>query len=137
LRTAAGAPFAGAASGWAETLDADGDSHLALHGLPPGLILSKLDYVGFRWDAAGDAAGTWRRRALVRVVVGGVVDAGGTVTPVCEPPVPAAVPPGATAHLDRPCCVMKLVADQTKLAAIDRRLAVTGGTIVGLQDLRA
>lgn len=136
MRRIDGTSFSGAASAWEEAIDADQDSHLTLHGLPAGLTLSRKDYVGFKWDAAGDAAGTYRRRALVRVVAGAIANAGGTLVAVCEPPVSPVVPPEAVAYLDRPCCVMRIVTDQTKLGGIDRRLVLTSGTIVGLEDLR-
>lgn len=134
-----GTPFIGAASSWSETADADWNSLVTLYGLPAGLILSTNDYIGFKWDADSSDEGSFDRRALVRVVEGGggMADADGTVQVMSEPPVPAVVPEGAIAHLDRPCCVMVLLTDQTKLQAIDRRLAIQGGTIAAVQDLRA
>ena len=136
MTKADGTPFAGAAAAWSETIDGQDDSRVTLQGLPPGLILSGLDYVGFKWTATGAGVAGMEWRAKVRVVEGGMADATGAVTVTCEPPVPGCIPPGAIAHLDRPACVMALVGDQTRLQAIDRRLAVRGGTIVGIQDLR-
>lgn len=131
-----GTPFLGSGSGWSQAIDAEGNAVLTLQGLPPGLILSLCDYAGFKWDAAGAPAGSYGRRALARVVEGGMADATGSVSVKVEPAVPALVPPTAVVHLDRPACVMKLLPD-TKIGAIDRSLAVRGGKIVALQDLRA
>lgn len=132
-------PFTGAATSWSQSVDADGDQLLTLNGLPSGFVMGTGDYAGFKWDAAGEAAGNLRRRALARVIRGGggAASATGVLTIKVEPPIPAAVPVGATAHLDLPACVMRIVTERTKLDAIDRRLAVRGGTIVAIQDLRA
>lgn len=137
MTTLAGDPFTGEAGGWSEAITGDDDSEVTLEDVPPGLILSVGDYIGFKWTATdADVAGlTWQ--ALVRVVEGGMAADDGTITVTCEPPVPLVVPEAAIAHLDNPACVMVLVNDQTKLGAIDRRLAVRDGTITGVQDLRA
>lgn len=129
-----GRPFTRAASSWSEATDADGFSQLTLNGLLTGTILSLSDYIGFRWDAAGDPAGSFRRRALVRVVAGGFVDGSGSITVAIEPAVPRVVPPGAQAHLDRPACLMRLT-PETKLG--DQAIGYTsaGGRIVAIQDL--
>jgi hypothetical protein len=132
-----GAAFDGSATAWAEQIDAEGNSLVTLAGLPAGLILSAIDYIGFKWDAAGRPAGTHERRALIRVEIGGVVAANGSVTVRCEPAVPLVVPPAAKAHLDNPVCVMGIVPEGTKLGGIDRSLAIRSGTIVGIQDIRA
>lgn len=137
-----GSPFLGGASGWSQAITGDGDAMLTLQGLPAGLILSLGDYADFRWDDPEGPAGNDWRRALVRVrstAAGAswtMADAAGTVTVRIEPPVPALVPAQAAAHLDRPACMMKLDMTRTKLNAIDRRLAVTGGTVAGAEDLR-
>lgn len=138
MTRAGGGAFAGDATAWSETINSDDDSELTLEGLPAGLSLSIGDYVGFKWDAEGAAEGSFERRALVRVALNGaaIADEDGAITVKVEPPVPSVVPEDAVAHLDRPCCVMTLITDQSKLNAIDRRLAVKGGTIAGLQDLR-
>lgn len=131
MTRAGGGAFDGSATDWSETINADDESELALEGLPAGLILSLGDYVGFQWETESED-----RRALVRVVIGGEADGGGDLTVSVEPPVPSTVPAGATAHLDQPRCIMVMITDQSKLEAIDRRLAVRGGTIAAVQDLR-
>lgn len=143
-----GTPFLGAASGWSQTIDADGNAVLTLEGLPSGLILSVNDYCDFRWTATSEDVAGLEWRDLVRVVAdedGGtgdngfvaIADAAGTITVMVEPPVSAVTPDEAVAHLDRPACIMAMVTDKTKLTAVDRRLAMkAGSTIVGLQDLR-
>lgn len=130
-------PFVGDCSDWSEVITADGDSELTLEGVPADLELSIGDYVGFRYAAteASVAGLTWH--ALVRVVVGADADGTGSVTVTVEPPVPSAVPGTAVAYLDHPKCVMVLVSDQSRLDGIDRRLAVSGGSITGIQDIRA
>lgn len=132
-----GAPFTGAASGWSEALTGDGDSELTLDGLPPGLILSVGDYVGFKWTATEASVAGLLWQAAVRVVEGGMADSSGSITVVSEPPLSPAIPGSALAHLDKPAVVMAQVTDQSKLEAIDRRLAVRGGTLTGIQDIRA
>lgn len=132
-----GAAFSGAASSWGQTIDADGEALLGLSGLPVGLLLSRGDYIGFRWDAAGSAVGTFDRRALVRLVEPATVAGDGTVYAQVEMPVPTlVVPASAEAHLDRPACVMRLVPGESELGALDRRQKIGGGTISALQDLR-
>jgi hypothetical protein len=134
---AGGGAFDGSATAWSETINADGDSLVELHGLPVGLTLGLCDYVGFHWVATeGDFAGlTWH--ACVRVNVGAAADGTGEVTVTCEPPIPSVVPPTATAYLNRPACVMRMLIDQTKLQAVGKRLAIGGGQLAFIQDLRA
>lgn len=134
MLTVAGAPFHGACSGWSQAVDGAGSTLLTLHGLPSGLTLGPIDYVGFRWDAAGASAGSWDRRALVRVLAGGVANAGGDLTVTIEPALPPWVPADAQAHLDSPACLMKLTKD-TQIADVDRRLRIRGTKIVGVQVL--
>jgi hypothetical protein len=136
MTRAAGGAFDGTASSWAETINGDDDSLVTLNGLPAGLVLSIGDYVGFKWDAEGAPPDSYYRRALVRVVVGGVASAGGSVTVTSEPPVPLVVPVGAKAHLDRPACVMTMLSADTRLEPIDRSGGIRGGNIVAVQDLR-
>lgn len=131
------APFDGEASSWSENINADDDSELTLNGLPVGLILSVGDYVGFKWTATETSVAGLEWRTLVRVVEGDTADGSGVATVVVEPPVPSAVPVDATAHLDNPACIMALVLDQTNLEAIDRLYSIRGGTITGIQDIRA
>lgn len=133
-----GSAFTGAAGGWAQMIDADGNAMLSLTNVPSGLRLGIGDYIGFRWDAAGSSTGSDDRRAMVRLVQPARGDHTGAVTCMVEPPVPIrVVPAGAVAHLDRPACLMKLVPGESSLAALDRRQKIGGGTIVALQDLRA
>jgi hypothetical protein len=138
--TPSGATLSGGAVGWSETITADGDSQLTLHNLPPEVLtLGTGDYIGFRWPATESSVAGLTWHAPVRVVRngGGVADALGDLTVTCEPPVPSVVPAGAVAYLERPAAVFALVTGQSKLEGIDRRLAVRGGTIAGVQDLRA
>lgn len=130
-----GGAFDGSATGWSEAIDSEDSALLTLSGLPAGLALALGDYVGFKWDQAGLAAGNHRRRALVRVIEAGTADGAGTVTVTSEPPVPLAVPAGAVAHLDNPMCVMKL-APETQLGVQGLGFTAAGGRIVALQDLR-
>ena len=137
LARAGGGAFGGAATGWAQNIDGDGNAQIALTGLPAGLVLSRRDYIGFKWDAAGDAAGSYGRRALVRVVVGSAASAGGAITVMAEPPIDTrVVPAGAVAHLDRPCALFRLDPEETKLGPISSGLTLGGGTIAAMQDLR-
>lgn len=130
-----GAPFTGAAGGWSQSIDAQGNAMVTLTGVPAGLILSRIDYVDFRWDAGDSAPGTGDRRALVRVAEGARADATGAITFAAEPAVPTLVPEDATPHLDYPACVMKLI-DGTEVADVDRLLRIKGSKLVAIQDLR-
>lgn len=121
----------GDASAWSTNTDPEKNERLGMIGLPNGLVLSIGDYVGFRWTNSGE-----QRRALVRVVEAAAASSGGAITVTVEPPVPDCVPNVAIAYLERPCCIMRLVPEETQLGAVDRRLAVGGGKIVALQDLR-
>lgn len=136
-------PFDGALGEWSQMVDSQGDAWLTLQAMPSGFILSTGDYVGFRWDDTSAAPGNFARRALVRCDAGGMADAAGELTVRVVPPLPVAgdgllgvVPTTAIAHLDRPMCVMKLIPEQRMLGPIDRRLAVTSGTIKAVQELR-
>jgi hypothetical protein len=121
----------GNASSWSHALGGYETSLLGMTGLPAGLALSIGDYVGFRWTTAGT-----QRRALVRAVEDATANASGAITVTVEPPVPACVPAGAQAYLERPVCIMQLVTEETELAAITRRLAIGGGKITAIQELR-
>lgn len=134
-----GSVFDGSATSWSQSIDSDDDQTLALHGLPSGFVLGTRDYVGFKWTATEDGIAGLEWRTIVRVVRdgGGTADASGNLTVKVEPPIPDCVPAGAVAYLNQPTCVMVQVSEQTKLGAIDRRNAITGGTIVAVQDLRA
>lgn len=134
-----GSPFDGSATSWSQSVDANDDQLLTLNGLPAGLTLGKLDYAGFRWPAVDARIAGLEWRTVVRVIRdgGGVADVGGQLTVKVEPAIPACVPGTAIAYLNEPSCVMKLDTASTRLDPIDRRLAVSGGTIVAVQDLRA
>lgn len=123
--------WSGNATAWSSNVDAYDNGLLGLTGFPPSFPMSIGDYVGFRWTNGGE-----QRRALVRVVEAAVSSGSGGITLTVEPPVPSCVPPGAIAYVERPTCIMQLVTEQTQLAAIDRRLAIGGGKIVAVQDLR-
>lgn len=131
LSRAGGGSFNGAATAWARASTADGQSLLELEGLPAGLVLSRRDYVGFRWETGGED-----RRAMVRVVAPAVASGAGEVTLSVRPAVHAIVPEGAVAHFDEPACLMRLIPGETQLGDIDRRRSLSG-TIAGLQDLLA
>lgn len=124
--------FTGAATSWS----VDGTrSKLTLQGLPPDLVLSRGDYVGFRWQTSGA-----ERRALVRALEAAVADATGKITDLpVSPAVPGGaytlVPGGAVAYLDRPVCIMRLDPDQTTIGKIDP-LNRAHVRVVALQDLR-
>lgn len=134
---AGGGAFDGSATTWSEAITADEDSQVTLNGLPVGLTLGQGDYIGFSYVATEDGVAGLTWHALVRVVVGGAASGGGVLTVTSEPPVPSAVPGGATAYLNQPACVMALLTEQTKLQGVGRRLAIQGGQIAGIQDIRA
>lgn len=126
--TVGNAPFTGACGGWSQAIDAQSNAVLTLTGVPKGLRLSIMDYVGFRWNAAGSPAGTNDRRALVRVVEGDEASSAGVLSVTVEPALPAWIPVGAVAHLDSPMCLMRLTQD-TKIAPVDRQQRITGSVI--------
>lgn len=132
-----GGSFDGTVTSWSETITGDGDSQVTLHGLSAGLVLSQGDYIGFRWTATetGVAGLTWH--APVRVTTGGTADGSGVVTVTSEPPIPSAVPGGATAYLNEPKCVMAMDSSQSNLGALDVLLSIQGGQIVAVQDIRS
>lgn len=137
MTRAGGGAFTGGATGWAQNIDVDGNAAIALIGLPANLVLSIGDYIGWKWDAAGAAAGTYGRRALSRVVVGATSSAAGAVTVTTEPPIDTrVVPVGAIAHLDKPCCLMRQVPENTSVGTIGAGSSLSGGTLVAMQDLR-
>ena len=136
MTRAGGGAFDGSATGWSQAIDGAGDARITLFGLPAGLILSLNDYVGFRWDAGGAAAGTYGRRTLARVTEAGVANGAGTIVVTAEPPLPYFTPARAQAHLDEPACVMTMMTDSSKLGSVKLDRTIDGGTIVGLQDLR-
>lgn len=138
MTRAGGGAFAGAATAWSEALDAENNSAITLQGLPANLALGLGDYIGFRWDQAGLAAGNMKRRAIVRVVDPAIADGAGTIAVICEPAVPLVVPAGAVAHLDNPVCLMRLVTGETQLGEVGlSEITAAGGRIAAIQDLRA
>ena len=137
MNRAGGGAFNGSALGWAQNLDADGNSAIGLTGLPANLALSVGDRIGWKWDASGSPAATYDRRALARVVVGAVASGAGAVTVSVEPPIDTlVVPPGAIAHLDNPACLMRQVPDRSSIGSTGAGSALSGATLVAAQDLR-
>lgn len=137
LTRAAGGAFNGAATAWSQTIGSDGEATVRLYGLPASFPLSVGDYIGWKWDAAGSPAGSYDRRALVRVVTPATGNGSGVIDVLVEPPLDTlVVPVGAIAHLDNPCCVMRLINSESKLGPVDRRKAITNGTLTAVQDLR-
>lgn len=137
LTRASGGAFNGSAASWSQAINADGDATLNLTGLPAGFTLSARDLIGFKWDASGAAADTFERRTLARCVAGGVANASGALSVLIEPPLDTLlVPAAAIAHFDSPACVMQLVPEETDLAPIGVGGTISGGTILGVQDLR-
>lgn len=137
MTRAGGGVFDGSASGWAQAINADGDAEISLAGLPADLVLNIGDYVGFKWDATGAAAGSYERRTMARLVLPAQASAAGDVTVTVEPPIDTrVVPAGAIAHLDNPVCVMQLVPDNSSLGPIGQGSQLGGGAIVAIQDLR-
>ena len=122
----------GAAGGWSQTINAEGDAVLTLDDVPSGLKLGWGDYIGFKWDSADADEGDADRRFLVAVTGGGQADADGTISVVVEPSVHDVVPAGAVAHLDNPMCLMKLM-DDTKMPRIIISHAEAGGVISAVQ----
>lgn len=139
MSRAAGGSFTGSATAWSQSIDANDDQLLALAGLPNNFVLTTGDYVGFKWTATSEGVAGLEWRTVVRVIRGGgsIANSSGNMTVKVEPPIPNCVPAGAIAHLDNPACVMRQIIDQSKLNPIDRRGAVTGGTLAAIQDLRA
>lgn len=129
--------FAGHLASWSQAIDGDGNAALTLTGLPANFPFTLGDYIGFRWDAAGSAIGSFDRRSIVRAV--GSVNANGAGVAVVsvEPPVNIQVVPNyAIAYLNEPSCRMRILSGETQLAPLDRRLKVAGGTITAIEDLR-
>ena len=137
MTRAVGGAFDGPALGWAQNINADGDAQIGLTGLPANMILKTGDYIGFKWDAPGSAAGSYDRRTMMRLVENATASSGGAVTVIAEPPLNTAlVPAGAIAHFDRPVVVMQLVPEESDLGPIGAGLTMGGGKIVAVQDLR-
>lgn len=132
MLTVGGDPFLGAATGWSDSIDDDGDCLLTLTGVPSGLMLSRIDYIGFKWESVEGAG--YDRFALVRASAPAMADASGSITVTVEPPVPGVVPPSAVAYLDKPGCMMKLTGE-TALADADRLMKVRGSKIAAVQVL--
>jgi len=134
---AGGGAFDGSALTWAQAIDGDGDARITLTGLPAGLELRTRDAIGFKWDAAGEAAGSYRRAAMVRLAEDATADGAGSVTALVEPPLHGIVPVAAVAHLDRPRCMLRLVPRESDLSGVGTGSAYEGGTIVAMQELHA
>jgi hypothetical protein len=137
LNRAAGGAFNGNATSWSQAFDANGNAILSLLGMPTGMVFAPRDLIGFKWDAAGFAAGTHNRRTMAMIVSPVTSDGGGGLQAMIEPPIDTSVvPPGAIVHFDQPRCLMRQVTDKTKLGAIGTGSAMAGGAIVGMQELR-
>ena len=137
MTRASGGSFNGSATAWSQTIDGEGDATIRLNGLPVSFALGVGDYIGWKWDAAGAPGGSYQRRALCRVIVAATGNGSGVIDVMVEPPLNTlVVPVGAIAHLDKPCCVMRLLPDDSKLGPVDRRKAITSGTLTAVQDLR-
>ncbi len=126
LVRAGGGAFDGVATSWSVNGTRD---VLTLQGQPVGLALGWGDYVGFKWTTSGQA-----RRTLVRVVEPALANGSGVLAVSVEPPLPTLTPNGATATLDRPDCLMKLVPGETKLGGKTRQQAISG-SFKALQQL--
>lgn len=138
LVRAGGGAFDGSATSWDQAITADSDAQMTLTGLPANFPIGLGDYVGFKWDAAGSAPGTYDRRTMARCVLPAVASGLGTAVVTVEPPVNTLlVPPGAVAHLDQPRCVMQLIPERSSLGPIGAGRALGGGVVVAIQDLRA
>lgn len=135
LTRAGGGEFDGTATSWAVTVDAEGDCHLTLNGLPASLNLSRLDYVGFKWVSVGGTPGVYDRFTMVRLSSPVAASVGGVAIATVEPALPTPVPAGAIAYLDRPACLMKLVSDQTQIAETDRLMTIKGTKVSAIQVL--
>lgn len=118
----------GAATSWSVNGTRD---VLTLGGLPANLPIVEGDMIGFAWVTAGV-----QRRTMARAVESVVASGAGAASVQIEPPLPTLVPGGATARLGQPEAVMRLVREETALGSEDA-IGLHGGTIVGLQDLRA
>ncbi len=131
-----GGPFPGWANAWSQTFDADGNALLAMTGLPALLALSRGDYVGLEWDAAGAPVASYHRRAMVRVVAPATANAAGSVTVMVEPPIDTrVVPVGAVAHLDNPLCLMRQIPERSNVGSVGSGSALSPSTLVAAQEL--
>lgn len=133
LRVGGGA-FDGTATGWSQSIDANGDAWLELNGVASGLVLSESDYVGFKWASADAAEGVYDRFTLTCVNSKAIANAVGTIKIEVDPVVPAFVPANAVAYLDKPVCLMKLI-DGTQMPANEAGWAEAGGVIAAVQVL--
>jgi hypothetical protein len=80
MTRAGGGSFDGTATSWSETITADGDSEVTLHGLPAGFVLGAGDYIGFAWTASETSVAGLPWHAPVRIVTGDVADGSGVAT---------------------------------------------------------
>lgn len=126
--------FDGSAGSWSDSIAADGECLLTMTDVAAGLILSPIDYIGFRWVSVDGEEGVFDRFALVRVSAPARAGADGVISVAVEPVVPDVVPAEAVAYLDRPGCLMKLTTD-TSIAEADRMLKIRGSKIAAVQIL--
>lgn len=137
VRAGTSTPFTGPATSWSQAINSDGDALVTLNGLPAGLQISIGDYIGFRWDAAGEGAGNMMRRTVARAVLPSTSTGAGQAQVTVEPPINTAlVPAGAIAHLDNPRCVMQLIPEESQPGVITTGAWMSGGSITAIQDLR-
>lgn len=138
MARAGGGAFDGSALTWSQASDGNGETYLNVTGMPPSFVLNLGDYVGVKWDGAGEPAGSFYRRTIGRVTRDPVIGANGSGYFYLEPPLDTrVVPAGATVHFDRPKCVMQLVPEKTGFGPIGAGGALTSGSIEAIQDLRA
>jgi hypothetical protein len=133
-RHGGGSLFDGTATGWDSDVQPDGQSRMLLSGLPSNFVLTHRDYIGLKWNS-GDPGAGYDRATLVRVTDPHTAIAGLTNVGV-EPAIPTWIPPDAVAYFERPACVMVLLADGARPAAMDRRLTIQGTKIAAVQDLQ-
>ena len=137
LVRAGGGIYGGAANSWAQAIDADGNALIGLTGLPANFPLNLGDLLGWKWSSAGSPGGTNDRRTMARVVEAVSANGAGALTVMVDPPIDTrVVPANAVAHFDRPLCVMQLVPEKSSLGPIGAGGALSGGTIMAIQDLR-
>lgn len=133
LTRAGGGVFDGSLTSWSQTIATDGQALATLHGLPAAFRISRGDLMDFRWTTLGVG-----RRHLVRFLEDATADGSGVITAISvDPPIHVrVVPGGAVAHLDQPCCVMRMITASSSIAAVQRRGVVAGTKLVAGQDLR-
>ena len=118
-------------TGWSQTITADGQAIFSVTGLYGGMGVGAGDQTDLRWTG-GDGE---EHRFLVRCVQDNPSSGGAASFPI-EPPIPSWVPSNATAHMNEPGCVMRLVTGETTISDVSLIGSIAGTVISGLQDLR-